>query len=60
MLNLIKAAFCSTANSFKSKSKLTDFYKAIHPDMLYNAPENVKIENSRSLKILNSYFDALA
>lgn len=34
MLNKIIAAFTSTANSFKNKSKLTEFYKAIHPDML--------------------------
>ena len=29
--------FCS-ANSFKSRSKLTEFYKLTHPDVLHNAP----------------------
>lgn len=49
----------SLATSFKSRSKLTDFYKAIHPDKLNNASDQVKEENARSLQILNSYFDAL-
>ncbi|CAD8084439.1 unnamed protein product [Paramecium primaurelia] len=60
MLQKIIVAFSSTANTFKNKSKLTEFYKAIHPDMLQNAPDNVKMENTRSLKILNNYFDAVS
>lgn len=36
---LYRATF-STANSFKSRSKLTEFYKATHPDLLNNAPVN--------------------
>lgn len=60
MLKKLVASFSTTATSFKSKGKLTDFYKAIHPDILNNAPDNVKTENSRSLKMLNGYFDAVA
>ncbi|CAD8167370.1 unnamed protein product [Paramecium pentaurelia] len=45
---------------FQNKSKLTEFYKAIHPDMLQNAPDNIKMENTRILKILNNYFDAVS
>jgi hypothetical protein len=30
--------FSSTASSFKSRSKLTEFYKLTHPDILNNAP----------------------
>lgn len=48
--------FCTVS----SKSRLTDFYKNIHPDVLHNAPEKVKEENLRSLKILNSYLDGLS
>ena len=59
MFKRLFMAYSSTANTFKSKSKLTEFYKAIHPDMLGNAPDNIKMENNRSLKILNGYFDAV-
>ena len=59
MLRSLKFCFC-TASTFRNKSKLTEFYKAIHPDMLHNAPDNVKVENTRSLKILNGYFDSVA
>ncbi|EGR32424.1 hypothetical protein IMG5_083590 [Ichthyophthirius multifiliis] len=45
---------------FKSRSKLSEFYKNVHPDILGNAPEKIKEENSRSLKILNSYLDSLS
>lgn len=48
----------SIGSTFKNKVRLTEFYKYIHPDLLNNAPERVKEENARSLKILNSYFDS--
>jgi Domain of unknown function (DUF4460) len=48
----------NVGSTFKNKVKLTEFYKYIHPDLLNNAPERVKEENARSLKILNAYFDS--
>ena len=52
--------FSEASSQISTKSRLTEFYKKIHPDVLYNAPEKIKEENLRSLKILNSYFDALS
>lgn len=35
-----KNNFSSISSSFKSKSRLTEFYKFVHPDVLGNAPVN--------------------
>eukprot|EP01017_Pseudomicrothorax_dubius_P021215 TRINITY_DN22902_c0_g1_i1.p1 TRINITY_DN22902_c0_g1~~TRINITY_DN22902_c0_g1_i1.p1 ORF type:complete len:121 (-),score=15.64 TRINITY_DN22902_c0_g1_i1:29-391(-) len=53
-------ATAAESTSFKGRSKLTEFYKLTHPDMLSNAPANVKEENLRSIKIINSYLDGLS
>jgi hypothetical protein len=64
MINWVKQGLLltrhfSTANSFKSRSFIKDFYKYVHPDILHGAPERVKEENGRSMQILNSYLDKL-
>jgi hypothetical protein len=46
-------------SSFKAKNFMKDFYKYVHPDILHNAPERVREENSRSMQILNAYLDKL-
>jgi hypothetical protein len=56
----IKSFSESISNTFKSRSKLFEFYKHTHPDVLTTAPERIKEENLRSLKILNSYLDNLS
>ena len=38
MLLKQKYSFCDIINTFKSRSKLTEFYKHTHPDILSNAP----------------------
>ena len=38
---------------------LRDFYKYVHPDILHNAPERVREENSRSMQLLNTYMNKL-
>ncbi|EAS01049.2 hypothetical protein TTHERM_00316020 (macronuclear) [Tetrahymena thermophila SB210] len=50
----------SLSSSFKSRSKLGEFYKNVHPDVLGNAPEKIKEENGRSLRQLNQYLDSLS
>lgn len=47
------------ASSFKSKNFMKEFIKYVHPDILHQAPERVREENSRSMQILNSYLDQL-
>ncbi len=34
------------SNSFKSKSRLTEFYKYVHPDLLGNAPVIINLCNN--------------
>lgn len=46
-------------NTFARKLSLKEFYKNVHPDILSNAPAQVKEENLRSLKFLNDYMDKL-
>lgn len=47
------------AATFKSKNFMKEFIKYVHPDILHQAPERVREENSRSMQILNSYLDQL-
>ena len=59
------------SRTFQGRSKLNEFYKYVHPDILGNAPvlifnvfktirkENIRQENLRSLKNLNGYLDSL-
>lgn len=49
----------SSASTFKSKNFMKEFIKYVHPDILHQAPERVREENSRSMQILNSYLDQL-
>ena len=46
-------------SSFEGRASLKEFYKNIHPDILSNAPDQVREQNMRSLKILNDYMDKL-
>ena len=56
----LKADFANLSGSFKQKNKLNEFFKHVHPDILGNAPERVREENTRSLKSLNSYLDCVS
>ena len=58
--NFHKSFSEAMSSTFKSRSKLFEFYKHTHPDVLTTAPERIKEENLRSLKILNSYLDNLS
>ena len=58
LLRSITAKRFST-QTFESRISLKEFYKNVHPDILSNAPNPVKEENMRSLKLLNDYMDKL-
>ena len=49
----------SKASQKKMKMALREFYRKVHPDVLYQAPERVIEENTQSLKSLNNYINAL-
>lgn len=49
----------SYTSSFKIRSRLSEFFKHVHPDQLNQAPPKIKDENLRSLTNFNSYIDAI-
>lgn len=61
-LRAFRTSLCrrfSAEETTRMKKALREFYRHVHPDILYQAPERVVEENQSSLKTLNNYLNSI-
>lgn len=66
-IHLLSRRFTDYSSTFISKgqpvkldkTQITAFYKSVHPDLMANAPQEYREQNSKSMQDLNAYIQAI-